>query len=105
MGPATSSALAMRPSGMARSIAWRPCAMGRSTISVSIHPGATQFTVTSRSASSTATDLVKEMSAPLLAAIRTALNYFLGREIKEERAEIARAEGEPPSERGGGALV
>ena len=40
-----------------------------------------------------------------VAAIRTALNYFLGREIKEERAEIARAEGEPPSERGGGALV
>ena len=26
----------------------------------------------------------------MVAAIRTALNYFLGREIKEERAELAR---------------
>ncbi len=58
----------MRPSGMAASIRSRPPAIGRSTISVSIHPGATQLTVTSRAASSTATDLVSETRAPLLAA-------------------------------------
>lgn len=32
-----------------------------------------------------------------VAAIRTALNYFLGREIKEEREELARARGEGPA--------
>ena len=33
-----------------------------------------------------------------IAAIRTALNYFLGREIKEERAELDRAEREATRE-------
>ncbi|WP_217146666.1 MULTISPECIES: DUF1622 domain-containing protein [Streptomyces] len=31
-----------------------------------------------------------------IAAIRTALNYFLGREIAQERAEIERSETTPP---------
>ncbi|MGW5047418.1 DUF1622 domain-containing protein [Streptomyces griseoluteus] len=31
-----------------------------------------------------------------IAAIRTALNYFLGREIAQERAEIQRSETTPP---------
>ncbi|MEU3449160.1 DUF1622 domain-containing protein [Streptomyces thermolilacinus] len=34
-----------------------------------------------------------------IAAIRTALNYFLGREIAQERAEIARGEETAPLER------
>ncbi|MEU2181394.1 DUF1622 domain-containing protein [Streptomyces thermolilacinus] len=34
-----------------------------------------------------------------IAAIRTALNYFLGREIAQERAEIARGEEAAPLER------
>jgi uncharacterized membrane protein len=32
-----------------------------------------------------------------IAAIRTALNYFLGREIREERAELDRARASPPA--------
>jgi len=40
---------------------------GTSHISVSTHPGATQLTVI-RGASSTASDLVKAMTAPLVAA-------------------------------------
>jgi len=39
---------------------------------------------------------VKETELAAVATIRTALNYFLGREIKEERAELARQE--PPAE-------
>ena len=52
-----------------------------------------------------ASDILRTAIAPTLreiaelaavAAIRTALNYFLGREIKEERAELAkRRAGEP----------
>jgi uncharacterized membrane protein len=34
-----------------------------------------------------------------IAAIRTALNYFLAKEIREERAEIARETEEPAAER------
>ncbi|MQY03981.1 DUF1622 domain-containing protein [Actinomadura macrotermitis] len=50
-----------------------------------------------------ASDILRTAIAPTLreigelaaiAAIRTALNYFLGREIKEERAELARS-GDP----------
>lgn len=40
-----------------------------------------------------------------VAAIRTALNYFLGKEIKEEREEIARARGDDPEDRPGGPLA
>lgn len=40
-----------------------------------------------------------------VAAIRTALNYFLGKEIKEQREELARDRGEGPQDRGGGALA
>lgn len=49
-----------------------------------------------------ASDILRTAIAPTLreiaelaavAAIRTALNYFLGREIKEERAELARVRG------------
>ena len=64
-----------------------------------------------------ASDILRTAIAPTLreiaelaavAAIRTALNYFLGREIKEERAELARhradapgpAEGDASAERG-----
>src|ERR1051326_9251555 len=68
IGPATSSALATRPSGIVRSIAARPSpAYGFADISVSTHPGATQFTV-SFGASSTASDFVSAMTAPLVAA-------------------------------------
>lgn len=35
----------------------------------------------------------------VVAAIRTALNYFLRREIKEERAELERAKADQPSDR------
>jgi len=51
-----------------------------------------------------ASDLLRTAVAPsfseigklaAVAAIRTALNYFLGREIKEERDEIDRARGHP----------
>ena len=47
-----------------------------------------------------ASDIIRTAVAPTfrdigelaaIAAIRTALNYFLGREIKEERAELARS--------------
>ncbi|MBF5045486.1 DUF1622 domain-containing protein [Aggregicoccus sp. 17bor-14] len=53
-----------------------------------------------------ASDLLRTAVAPTfeeigklaaVAAIRTALNYFLSREIGEERAEIERARGEAPS--------
>ena len=36
---------------------------------------------------------IAELAA--VAAIRTALNFFLGREIREERAELARRRSEP----------
>lgn len=36
-----------------------------------------------------------------IAAIRTALNYFLGREIKEEREQLARKASPAPVEAGG----
>jgi uncharacterized membrane protein len=51
-----------------------------------------------------ASDILRTAIAPTLreiaelaavAAIRTALNFFLAREIKEERAELARRRGEP----------
>ena len=68
MGPATSSALATRRRGIVFSIASRPPpAYVFADISVSTHPGATQFTVTF-GASSTASDFVIEMTAPLVAA-------------------------------------
>ena len=50
-----------------------------------------------------ASDILRTAIAPTLreiaelaavAAIRTALNFFLGREIKEERAELARRRGD-----------
>ncbi|MEU8230449.1 DUF1622 domain-containing protein [Actinoplanes sp. NPDC048967] len=50
-----------------------------------------------------ASDILRTAIAPTLreiaelaavAAIRTALNYFLGREIKEERAELAKRQGD-----------
>src|SRR3989442_2841312 len=72
MGPAQSSWLATRPSGIVRSMSSlpRPAALayGVADISVSTHPGATQFTLIRRGASSTARDLVNEMTAPLVAA-------------------------------------
>jgi uncharacterized membrane protein len=52
-----------------------------------------------------ASDLLRTAVAPsfqeigklaAVAAIRTALNYFLGREIKEERADLERGRGAPP---------
>ncbi|MER7278680.1 DUF1622 domain-containing protein [Dactylosporangium sp. NPDC000244] len=52
-----------------------------------------------------ASDILRTAIAPTLrgigelaaiAAIRTALNYFLGREIKEERAELARRDAGGP---------
>jgi uncharacterized membrane protein len=52
-----------------------------------------------------ASDILRTAIAPTLreigelasiAAIRTALNFFLGREIKEERAELARRPGDTP---------
>ncbi|GAA3939452.1 DUF1622 domain-containing protein [Actinoplanes auranticolor] len=59
-----------------------------------------------------ASDILRTAIAPTLreiaelaavAAIRTALNYFLGREIKEERAELAKrhADGRGPAEPAG----
>nr|WP_296075941.1 DUF1622 domain-containing protein [uncultured Actinoplanes sp.] len=54
-----------------------------------------------------ASDILRTAIAPTLreiaelaavAAIRTALNFFLGREIKEERAELARPRGGPADE-------
>src|SRR2546425_1150377 len=72
MGPAQSSGLATRPSGIVRSMSSLPrpasLAYGVADISVSTHPGATQFTLIRRGASSTARDLVNEMTAPLVAA-------------------------------------
>src|SRR5207249_8465096 len=63
MGPAQSSGLATRPSGIVRSISSLPrpasLAYGVADISVSTHPGATQFTLIRRGASSTARDLVR----------------------------------------------
>lgn len=59
-----------------------------------------------------ASDILRTAVAPTLkeiaelaavAAIRTALNYFLAREIKEERAEIARDH--PGTDRPGGHAV
>src|SRR5260370_3092524 len=71
-GPAMSAALATRPSGIARSISPRlappASAYAPAAISVSTHPGATQFTLMWRGASSIARDLVKAMTAPLVAA-------------------------------------
>jgi uncharacterized membrane protein len=52
-----------------------------------------------------AADIIKTAIAPTfdeigqlaaIAAIRTALNYFLGREIKEERAELAHSRSDSP---------
>jgi len=54
---------------MFASIRPRPSAAnGRATASVSTHPGATLFTVMSRSPSSTASDFTKEIMAPFDAA-------------------------------------
>ena len=61
-----------------------------------------------------ASDLLRTAIAPTfeeigklaaVAAIRTALNYFLGREIKEQREELALERGEAPQERPGGPLA
>ena len=68
MGPATSSTVATRPSGIDASMRSRPAAMGFATISVSTQPGATQLTVMPRGASSTATLLVRAIIAALVAA-------------------------------------
>ncbi len=52
-----------------------------------------------------ASDLLRTAVAPsfqeigklaAVAAIRTALNFFLSREIRDERAELARTDGSPP---------
>jgi hypothetical protein len=45
-----------------------PACIAGAVISVSTHPGATQFTVTPAGASSTASDFTNEIIAPLLAA-------------------------------------
>src|SRR5207245_4553342 len=62
IGPAQSSGLAKRPSGIVRSMSSLPrpasLAYGVADISVSTHPGATQFTLIRRGASSTARHLV-----------------------------------------------
>src|SRR5690606_6491302 len=69
IGPATSSADAMRPSGMPAAMRSRPPpANGTAHISVSTQPGATQFTVLPRGASSIAMLLTNEITAPLVAA-------------------------------------
>src|SRR6267143_215141 len=68
IGPATSSAVATRPRGIVFSSFPRPpAAYGFADISVSTHPGATQFTVI-RGASSTARDFANEITAPFVAA-------------------------------------
>ncbi len=68
MGPAMSSALAIRPIGMLSWIRWRFSGVkAGALISVSTQPGATQFT-TRVGAYSMASDLVSEMRAPLVAA-------------------------------------
>ena len=71
IGPATSSAPATRPRGIVPSISCLPLppplANGFAHISVSTHPGATQFTLMP-GASSTASDLVNEITAPFVAA-------------------------------------
>src|SRR5258708_20464091 len=65
IGPAMSSAEAMRPSGMLADIFVRPSlAIGATTISVSTHPGATEFHVMPCGASSVVSDLVNQMTAP-----------------------------------------
>src|SRR5213079_1881345 len=72
IGPATSSALATRPNGIVCSLSLFPAPVSRSygcrDISVSTHPGATQFTPIWRGASSTPSDFVRAMTAPLVAA-------------------------------------
>ena len=68
MGPAMSSALATRPSGIPCSMRARPpAAYGSAHISVSTHPGATQLTVMP-GAHSMAIYFVIEISAPFVAA-------------------------------------
>src|SRR2546426_11938268 len=71
IGPAISSGGATRPSGIVRSISRFPFPASRENgcwhISVSTHPGATQFTAI-RGASSPASDFVRAMAAPLVAA-------------------------------------
>ena len=71
IGPAISSGVATRPSGMLFSISPFPLPPSRlngfSHISVSTHPGATQLTAI-RGASSPASDFVRAMAAPLVAA-------------------------------------
>ena len=61
-----------------------------------------------------ASDVLRTAVAPTLreiaelaavAAIRTALNYFLAREIKEERAELARDRGHDDPARGDGHAI
>ncbi|GAB2584763.1 hypothetical protein Aab01nite_53760 [Paractinoplanes abujensis] len=61
-----------------------------------------------------ASDILRTAIAPTLreiaelaavAAIRTALNFFLSREIKEERAELARRQGGAPDPADPGAAV
>src|SRR5439155_264200 len=63
MGPAQSSGLATRPSGIVRSMSSLPrpasLAYGVADISVSTHPGATQFTLIRRGASSTGEGFVR----------------------------------------------
>ena len=69
MGPATSAGAAMRPRGMSASIRRRASSSSAgAAISVSIHPGATQFTVMPRGASSPEKPFTREMSAPFVAA-------------------------------------
>ncbi len=68
IGPATSSAVAIRPTGMVAAIRSRPPSpKADQLISVSTQPGATQLTVTS-GAHSTHSDFTKAIIAPLVAA-------------------------------------
>ncbi len=67
-GPAMSSGVAMRPSGMPASASFRPGPDSAAAVmSVSTQPGATELTRT-RGASSTAQERVAAIIAPLLAA-------------------------------------
>src|SRR5690606_33364216 len=69
MGPATSSAVATRPSGIPALAAARASVRRtEAERSVSTQPGATLFTVIPRGASSTHMDLTSETMAPLDAA-------------------------------------
>jgi len=45
----------------------------------------------------------RDRAAPAVHTIQTALNYFLGRDIREEREQLAREDGDPGRPGGGSA--